>query len=336
MRCLVTGTAGFIGFHLARRLLADGHQVTGIDGMTPYYDVRLKERRYAVLTGTAGFAAHRAMLEDADLIERIAARAAPDIVIHLAAQAGVRYSLENPRAYVDANLVGTFTILELCRALKPRHVLIASTSSIYGANTALPFAETDAADHPLTLYAASKKSVELMAHSYAHLWHLPTTIFRFFTVYGPWGRPDMALFKFVDNILAGRPIEIYNFGQMERDFTYIDDLVEAIVSLIDRVPVRGRKIGPEDSLSPVAPFRIVNIGGGHPISLLAFIEAVEAALGRRAERRYREAQPGDVPKTAASTKLLEALIGHRPRTPLAVGVAEFVRWYRDYYGLPAA
>jgi UDP-glucuronate 4-epimerase len=334
MRYLITGTAGFIGFHLARRLLADGHQVTGIDGMTPYYDVHLKERRHALLASMAGFEAHRAMLEDADLMDRIAARAAPDIVIHLAAQAGVRYSLENPRAYVGANLVGTFTVLELCRMLKPRHLLIASTSSIYGTNTVLPFAETDAADHPLTLYAASKKSAELMAHSYAHLWHLPTTVFRFFTVYGPWGRPDMALFKFVDNILAGRPIEVYNFGQMERDFTYIDDLVEAIVLLIDQAPVLGCRVGAEDSLSPVAPFRVVNIGGGNPVPLLAFIAAIEAALGRRAERRYLEPQPGDVPKTAASTKLLEALIGHRPYTPLAVGVAEFVRWYRDYHGLP--
>ena len=333
MRTLVTGTAGFIGFHLARRLLAEGHQVTGIDAMTPYYDVRLKERRHALLQGMAGFEAHRAMIEDAAAVGRIAERAAPDIVIHLAAQAGVRYSLENPRAYIDANLVGTFTILELCRAIKPRHLLIASTSSVYGANTALPFAETDPADHPLTLYAASKKAAEAMAHSYAHLWNVPTTLFRFFTVYGPWGRPDMALFKFVEAILADRPIEVYNFGRMERDFTYIDDLVEAIVRLVDKVPVIGQKVAPEDSLSPAAPFRIVNIGGGNPVGLLDFIEAIETALGRRAKRHYLEAQPGDVPKTAASAKLLEALIGDRPRTPVALGVAEFVRWFRDYHKL---
>jgi UDP-glucuronate 4-epimerase len=330
MRYLVTGTAGFIGFHLARRLLADGHRVTGIDGMTPYYDVRLKQRRHALLESMAGFEAHCAMLEDAETISRIAARAAPDIVVHLAAQAGVRYSLENPRAYISANLVGTFTILELCRAIKPRHLLIASTSSVYGANSVLPFAETEAADHPLTLYAASKKSTELMAHCYAHLWQIPTTVFRFFTAYGPWGRPDMALFKFVENILADRPIEIYNFGRMERDFTYIDDLVEIVVRLVDKVPVVGQKVAPEDSLSPAAPFRIVNIGGGNPVSLLAFVEAIESALGRRARRHYCEAQRGDVPKTAASTKLLEALIGTRPHTPVAAGVAEFVRWYRDY------
>lgn len=331
MRILATGTAGFIGFHVARRLLTEGHQVTGIDAMTPYYDVRLKERRHALLESMAGFEAHRAMIEDAAAVGRIAERAAPDIVIHLAAQAGVRYSLENPRAYIDANLVGTFTILELCRAMKPRHLLIASTSSVYGANTALPFAETDPADHPLTLYAASKKAAEAMAHSYAHLWNVPTTLFRFFTVYGPWGRPDMALFKFVEAILADRPIEVYNFGHMERDFTYIDDLVEAIVRLMDKVPVIGQKVAPEDSLSPAAPFRIVNIGGGNPVGLLDFIEAIETALGRRAKRRYLEAQPGDVPKTAASAKLLEALIGERPRTPVALGVAEFVRWFRDYH-----
>jgi UDP-glucuronate 4-epimerase len=333
MRYLVTGTAGFIGFHLARRLLAAGHQVTGIDAMTPYYDVRLKERRHALLQGMPGFEAHRAMLEDAAAVGRIAARAAPEVVIHLAAQAGVRYSLENPRAYIDANLVGTFTILELCRALKPRHLLIASTSSVYGANTALPFAETDPADHPLTLYAASKKAAEAMAHSYAHLWNVPTTLFRFFTVYGPWGRPDMALFKFVEAILADRPIEVYNFGRMERDFTYIDDLVEAIVRLADTVPVVGQKVIPEDSLSPAAPYRIVNIGGGNPVGLMDFIAAIEAALGRRARRRYLAAQPGDVPKTEASARLLEALIGDRPRTPVAQGVAEFVRWFKDYHGL---
>jgi UDP-glucuronate 4-epimerase len=333
MRYLVTGTAGFIGFHVARRLLADGHQVTGIDGMTPYYDIRLKERRHAILQSMAGFEAHRAMLEDADAVNRIAMRAAPEIVIHLAAQAGVRYSLENPGAYIDANLVGTFTILELCRSIRPLHLLIASTSSIYGANTTLPFAESDRADHPLTLYAASKKSTELMAHSYAHLWHIPTTIFRFFTVYGPWGRPDMALFTFVDNILSDRPIEIYNYGQMERDFTYIDDLVEAIMRLVDKVPVVGERVAPEDSLSPVAPFRTVNIGGGNPVGLLHFIAAIEAALGRPAKRHYREAQKGDVPKTAASTKLLEALVGTRPCTPVMAGVAEFVLWYRDYHGL---
>jgi UDP-glucuronate 4-epimerase len=336
MRYLVTGTAGFIGFHLARRLLADGHQVTGIDGMTPYYDVRLKQRRHAILEGMAGFEAHHVMLEDADAVGRIAERAAPDVVVHLAAQAGVRYSLENPNAYIGANLVGTFTILESCRMLKPRHLLIASTSSIYGANTALPFAETDAADHPLTLYAASKKSAELMAHSYAHLWGIPTTAFRFFTVYGPWGRPDMALFKFVENILADRPIEIYNFGRMERDFTYIDDLIEAVVRLVDQIPVLERKVSPEDSLSPAAPFRAVNIGGGNPVPLPLFIEAIETALGRRAKRHYCEAQKGDVPKTAASTKLLEVLIGDRPRTPITAGVAEFVRWYRDYHDLQAS
>jgi UDP-glucuronate 4-epimerase len=331
MRYLVTGTAGFIGFHTARRLLADGHQVTGIDGMTAYYDVKLKERRHALLEEMVGFQAHRMMLEDADTLGHIADRTSPELVIHLAAQAGVRYSLENPRAYIDANVVGTFNMLELCRRLKPRHLVIASTSSVYGANTELPFRERDRADHPLTLYAASKKSIELMAHSYAHLWQIPTTILRFFTAYGPWGRPDMALFKFVRNILAGEPIDVYNFGDMERDFTYIDDLVEAIVRLTDKPPALGEGVAPEDSLSPVGPFRVVNIGGGQPVTLLSLIEAIEVALDRRADRNYLMMQPGDVQKTAASSTLLETLIGYTPATPITVGVREFVDWYRSYH-----
>jgi len=331
MRYLVTGTAGFIGFHVARRLLGDGHQVTGIDGMTSYYDIGLKERRHAVLEQMTGFKAHRVMIEDADALGLIADQAVPDTVIHLAAQAGVRYSMENPRAYIDANVIGTFNILELCRRHKPRHLMIASTSSVYGANTHLPYQEVEQADHPLTLYAASKKAAEAMAHCYAHLWLIPTTIFRFFTVYGPWGRPDMALFKFVENILGGRPIDIYNFGRMERDFTYIDDLVEAIARLAEKTPVVGHRVAEEDSLSPVAPFRVVNIGGGRPVDLLSFIDAIERALGQKAKRQYMELQAGDVLNTAASSALLEALIGYRPSTPIFTGVGEFVRWYREYY-----
>jgi UDP-glucuronate 4-epimerase len=313
MRCLVTGTAGFIGFHLARRLIADGHEVFGVDGMTPYYDVRLKEARVAQLERHNAFHAHRCMLEDSAGLVTIFREAAPELVVHLAAQAGVRYSLKNPRAYVESNVVGSFNIIELCREYRPRHLVMASTSSAYGASATFPLVETGSTDHPLTIYAATKKSMETMAHSYAHLWDIPTTIFRFFTAYGPWGRPDMALFKFVENILAGRPIDIYNHGRMERDFTYVDDLI--------------------DSISPVAPYRIVNIGGGRPVGLLRFVEAIEETLGRKAERNYMDMQAGDVLRTEASTELLEALIGFRPATPIEVGVDAFVRWYRDYYGV---
>jgi UDP-glucuronate 4-epimerase len=333
MRCLITGTAGFVGFHLSKRLLEQGHEVIGVDGMTPYYDVKLKEDRHAQLQQIGRFTAHRCMLEDAPRLRPIVVGVQPDIVFHLAAQAGVRYSLENPRAYIDSNIIGSFNMLELCREVRPRHLLIASTSSVYGANDEFPLAETDKTDHQLTLYSASKKAVESIAHCYAHLWNLPTTVFRFFSLYGPWGRPDMALFKFVQNILAGRPIDVYNHGKMERDFTYVDDLVEAVVRLSDKVPARGgaaTSVG-TDSTSRVAPYRIVNIGGRQPVSLLAFIEAIERAVGRPSERNYMEMQPGDVIRTEASTEFLESLIGYRPVTPVSVGVREFVRWYRDYY-----
>ncbi|MGE3650327.1 MAG: NAD-dependent epimerase/dehydratase family protein [Reyranellaceae bacterium] len=332
MRCLVTGTAGFIGFHLARRLIAEGHEVIGVDGMTPYYDVRLKEARVAQLERHNAFQAHRCMLEDMARLSAIFREAAPELVVHLAAQAGVRYSIENPRAYIDSNVVGSFNVIELCRELRPRHLVMASTSSAYGASATFPLIETGPSDHPLTIYAATKKAMEAMAHSNAHLWDIPTTIFRFFTAYGPWGRPDMALFKFVESILADRPIDIYNHGRMERDFTYVDDLVEGIVRLCEKPPVRGAaKLVPTDSASPVAPYRIVNIGGGHPVSLMRFVEAIESALGRKAERHYMDMQPGDVLRTEASTELLEALIGFRPATPIETGVEAFVRWYRDYY-----
>jgi len=333
MRCLITGTAGFVGFHLSKRLLEQGHEVIGVDGMTPYYDVKLKEDRHAQLQRLGHFTAHRCMLEDEPRLRTIVVGARPDVVFHLAAQAGVRYSLENPRAYIDSNVIGSFNVLELCREVRPRHLLIASTSSVYGANDDFPLAETDRADHQLTLYSASKKAVESIAHCYAHLWNLPTTIFRFFSLYGPWGRPDMALFKFVQNILAGRPIDVYNHGKMERDFTYVDDLVEAVIRLSDKVPTRDgaeKSVG-TDSTSPVAPYRIVNIGGRQPVSLLAFIEEIERAVGRSAERNYMDMQPGDVVRTEASTEFLESLIGYRPVTPVSVGVREFVRWYRDYY-----
>jgi UDP-glucuronate 4-epimerase len=327
MRIFVTGAAGFIGFHLARRLLADGHQVDGYDGMTSYYDPALKRARLHILEALPGFRMHVAMLEDMLALEKAADTAAPDVVVHLAAQAGVRYSLENPRSYVDSNLVGTFNLLEIARAHAPRHLLMASTSSVYGANTEIPFRETDKADHPLTLYAASKKANEAMAHCYAHLWAIPTTMFRFFTVYGPWGRPDMALFKFVDAIEAGRPIDIYNHGRMARDFTYVDDLVEAIVRLVDLPPP-----SPNDDAggSPAAPFRVVNIGRGETVGLLEFVDVIEQKLGKKAIRNYVEMQKGDVPQTYADSALLERLTGYRPATRVADGVEAFVDWYRAY------
>lgn len=333
MRYLVTGTAGFVGFHLAKRLLGDGHEVVGIDGMTPYYDVALKEARNAQLEKAAAFRLHRCMLEDRDKVHAAIEEFSPELVVHLAAQAGVRYSLENPQAYIDANIVGSFNILEACRRFPPRHFLMASTSSVYGASADFPLAETGRSDHPLTLYAASKKSAEAIAHCYAHLWDMPTTVFRFFSVYGAWGRPDMALFKFVQNILEGRPIDIYNHGKMERDFTYVDDLVEAIVRLCELTPAKmiGPPIVGTDSSSGVAPYRIVNIGGRHPVSLLRFIEEIESTLGRKAERNYMGMQPGDVARTEASTEFLEALTGYRPSTPISVGVRVFVEWYRKYY-----
>ena len=327
MRVFITGTAGFIGFHLARRLLAEGHEVHGFDGMTRYYDPRLKEARRTLLQREAGYADTIALLEDMPALTQAAQKASPDIIVHLAAQAGVRYSLENPRAYVDANLVGAFNVMEVARQLAPRHLLIASTSSVYGASPTVPFHETDPTDHPLTLYAASKKANEAMAHSYAHLWSIPTTMFRFFTVYGPWGRPDMAPLKFLEAIEAGRPIDIYNHGDMSRDFTYVDDLVEAILRLADCVPQRDAG---DDTVSPVAPFRIVNIGRGAPVALLDFIDTLEQAIGKKAIRNYLDMQKGDVPRTYASAARLEKLTGYRPSTPLDVGVAALVDWYRAY------
>ncbi|OAP40633.1 UDP-glucuronate 5-epimerase [Sinorhizobium glycinis] len=334
MRYLITGTAGFIGFHIAKRLIDDGHFVVGFDGMTPYYDVTLKERRHAILERSNGFKAVTAMLEDRDALDRAAELAEPEVIIHLAAQAGVRYSLENPKAYVDANLVGSWNILELARAIGPKHLMLASTSSIYGANEKIPFAEADRADEPMTLYAATKKSMELMAHSYAHLYKVPTTAFRFFTVYGPWGRPDMALFKFVDAILNGRPIDIYGEGRMSRDFTYIDDLVEGILRLSHVAPSEANRVDldlAQDTLSRHAPFRVVNVGGGQPVELMTFVETVERAVGRQAVRNMLPMQMGDVPRTYASPDLLEALTGFKPTMPIEEGIARFVEWYQQYY-----
>ncbi|MGN6777701.1 NAD-dependent epimerase [Rhizobium sp.] len=334
MRYLITGTAGFIGFHLAKRLLDEGHFVVGFDGMTPYYDVRLKEKRTAILARSNGFKAVTGMLEDKAALDHAAELAEPDAIVHLAAQAGVRYSLENPRSYVDSNLVGSFNILELARDLQPKHLLLASTSSVYGANEKIPFAESDKADEQMTIYAATKKSMELMAHSYAHLFNVPTTAFRFFTVYGPWGRPDMALFKFVDAIKNDRPIEIYGEGKMSRDFTYIDDLVEGIVRLISVVPSEENRVASEtviDTLSKNAPFRVVNIGGGQPVGLMTFVETIETMLGKKAIRKMLPMQPGDVHNTYAVPDLLVALTGFRPQIEVDEGVKRFVEWYQENY-----
>ncbi|MCP3878589.1 MAG: NAD-dependent epimerase/dehydratase family protein [Sulfitobacter sp.] len=333
-RILVTGTAGFIGFHLAKLLLAEGFIVHGYDGMTDYYDVTLKQRRHQMLLQSPGFSATEALLEDGETLDRVFDAFKPDVIVHLAAQAGVRYSLENPRAYLDANVIGTFNVMEAARRLEVQHLLMASTSSVYGANTEMPFIETEKADTQLTIYAATKKANESMAHAYAHLWNLPTTMFRFFTVYGPWGRPDLALYKFVDAILDDRPIDIYNHGDMYRDFTYVDDLVRAIRLLIDAVPVRPDDgVVPEgDSLSPVAPYRVVNIGNSDKVRLLDFIDAIEDCLGQNAKRNYMDMQMGDVPATWANAELLQTLTGYRPQTDFRDGIAKFVTWYRDYAG----
>jgi UDP-glucuronate 4-epimerase len=327
---LVTGSAGFIGFHTAERLLQAGAKVIGLDAMTDYYDPALKDARHGMLAQSPGFTAVKARLEDAGVMADLMAEHKPDTVVHLAAQAGVRYSIDAPRSYVEANLIGTYEVLEAARANPPKHLMLASTSSVYGANTKMPYAETHKADHQMSFYAATKKATESMAHSYAHLYGIPVTMFRFFTVYGPWGRPDMALFKFVKAIRAGEPIDVYNHGNMSRDFTFVEDLVEGLMRLRG-MPPGDAPVGEMDSLSPVAPFRVVNIGNSAPTPLMEFVRAVEAAMGQAAQINYMDMQPGDVPATWADASLLEALVGALPRTPLEEGVRRFVEWYREYY-----
>lgn len=333
MKVLITGSAGFIGFHTAKRFLDDGHDVVGFDGFTEYYDPQLKRRRDAILRDYESFTPVEGMLEDAELLTVTVEEQQAELVIHLAAQAGVRYSIENPSAYISSNVQGTFNLLEALRYNKPNHLLFASTSSVYGGNTVFPFEETARTGFPVSLYAATKTAGESISHSYANLFGIPTTCFRFFTVYGPWGRPDMALFKFVDRILRNEEIEVYGNGQMSRDFTFIDDLVEGITRLSQTNPLPAgadASAGAIDSVSPVAPWRVVNIAGGQPVPLMEFITAIEETLGVTAKKKMLPMQPGDVTDTLASPALLGALTGFTPRTPIKQGVKSFVDWYTNY------
>ncbi|MFB0974795.1 MAG: NAD-dependent epimerase [Tolumonas sp.] len=335
MHYLVTGAAGFIGFHVAQRLLAAGHQVTGLDNLNDYYDVNLKLSRLALLQDQAAFRFVQGDLADRALIAELFANGQFRRVIHLGAQAGVRYSLENPHAYADANLVGHLNILEGCRQQKIEHLLYASSSSVYGLNRKTPFSTSDSVDHPVSLYAATKKANELMSHSYAHLYGLPCTGLRFFTVYGPWGRPDMALFKFTKAILAGQPIDVYNFGEMKRDFTFIDDIAEAIIRLADVIPQpnAGWTVETGSPAESSAPYRVYNIGNSQPVELKTFIHELETALGVPAKMNLLPLQPGDVLETSADTSALEAVIGFKPQTPLAQGLERFVSWYKRFYSV---
>ena len=335
MRVLITGAAGFIGSTLAHRLLDRGDEVLGYDNLNDYYDVRLKQARLDRLTPRAGFSFVKASLEDREAIDAAFDAFKPQRVVNLAAQAGVRYSLENPRAYIDANIVGFLNVLEACRHKGVEHLVYASSSSVYGSNRKLPFAVEDSVDHPVSLYAASKKANELMAHTYSHLFRLPTTGLRFFTVYGPWGRPDMALFLFTKKILAGEPIDVFNFGKHTRDFTYIDDIVEGVIRTMDRVP------GPDAGFDPLAPtpatsaapYRVYNIGNHTPVQLSRYIELIEDATGKKAIKNLLPLQPGDVPDTEAEVSALMRDTGYAPETPVEVGVKRFVEWYRGHYGV---
>ncbi len=333
MRTMVTGTAGFIGSFVAERLLEQGDEVLGIDNVNDYYEPQLKLDRLARLTPHPSFTELRASLDDRSAIECAFATFKPHRVVNLAAQAGVRYSLDHPHAYLDSNLAGFLNILEGCRHHPVEHLVYASSSSVYGANTTLPFSVKDNVDHPLSLYAASKKANELMAHTYSHLYGLPATGLRFFTVYGPWGRPDMALFLFTKKILAGEPIEVFNEGNHVRDFTYIDDIVEGVIRALDNVAVANPDWDSDnpDPATSSAPWRVFNIGNGQPVELMRYIEVLEDCLGRKAEKRLLPLQPGDVPATRANTDALSNAVGYAPSTPIETGVKCFVDWYRDYY-----
>lgn len=333
MKILVTGAAGFIGFHTSKKLLDRGDNVVGIDNLNDYYDVTLKQDRLKQLTDHPNFEFQKLDLADRDGIEALFQAHQFDRVINLAAQAGVRYSIENPRTYIDSNIVGFLNILEGCRTTKVPHLSYASSSSVYGANVKQPFAESDNVDHPVSLYAASKKSNELMAHTYSNLFDLPTTGLRFFTVYGPWGRPDMALFKFTKGIIEDEAIDIYNYGEMYRDFTYIDDIVEGLVRITDQIPQKNKEwdgLTP-DPASSFAPYKIYNIGNNAPVKLMDFVEAIEDCIGKKAKKNMMAIQPGDVPSTSADTTSLQADIGFKPCTGVKEGIKQFINWYKDYY-----
>ena len=335
MKVLVTGAAGFIGFFVAKRLLERGDEVVGLDNLNDYYDVRLKYARLALIESDPLFKFFKLDLEDNDGIAGLFEQDGFDRVVHVAAQAGVRYSLENPRAYIDSNIVGTLNVLEGCRHHGIEHLVYASSSSVYGTNTDMPFSIHQNVDHPLSLYAASKKSNELMAHTYSNLYGIPTTGLRFFTVYGPYGRPDMALFKFTKSIIEGKPIDVYNYGHHRRDFTYIDDVAEGVVRILDRVaePDPDWDSNAPDPGTSMAPYRIYNIGNSQPVELMRYIEVLEKCLGRKAERRLLPMQPGDVPDTYADVTDLMDVIGYRPSTSVEEGVARFVEWYREFYAI---
>lgn len=330
---LVTGAAGFIGYHCSQRLLSEGYAVTGLDCLTDYYDLNLKTARRERLETNDNFRFVEDKLETPGLLMDLFATEKFDLVIHLAAQVGVRYSITDPRSYLESNIIGAYELIEAARAHTPRHLMFASTSSAYGANTQMPYVETMRADHQMSFYGATKKANEAMTHSYAHLFDIPTTLFRFFTVYGTWGRPDMALYSFIKAILAGEPIDVYNHGDMKRDFTYIDDLVESIWLLSKSAPERDNPISERDSLSPVAPWRVVNLGNSDPVELPRFISAIEAATGKKAIRNMMPMQPGDVPATWADTTLLNELTGFQPQTSVEEGVAKAVGWYRQFYNV---
>ena len=333
-KVFVTGTAGFIGFHLARRLLKDGYQVVGVDNLNPYYEVALKEARLEALKDESNFIFIKMDLTDREQLGRLFARQQFDVVVNMAAQAGVRYSIENPYAYVDSNLVGFVNLLECCRHNQVKHFVFASSSSVYGANTTMPFSVHHNVDHPVSLYAATKKANELMAHTYSHLYRLPSTGLRFFTVYGPWGRPDMALFLFTRAILEDQPLKVFNHGKMQRDFTYIDDIIEGVVRVLGRLPQANPHwsgAAPDPGTSS-APYKIYNIGNNNPVELIKFIEVIEAALGKRAQKEFMDLQPGDVVATYADVDDLMQDVGFKPTTPIEVGVERFVEWFKDFYG----
>src|SRR2546426_8611329 len=334
MRILVTGAAGFVGFHVARRLLADGQEVVGLDSVNHYYDVRLKEGRLALLHEHRSFEFVRTALADPEAMNQLFDRCEFDRVVHLAAQAGVRYSLERPDAYIASNVLGFLQVLEECRYRKVAHLVYASSSSVYGASTQMPFSVRGGADHPLSMYGVTKRTNELMAHSYSYLFGLPTTGLRFFTVYGPWGRPDMVLFKFAKAILEGRPIDLFNNGQMKRDFTYVDDVVESVVRIMDVIPASDPQWSSErpDPGSSVAPFRLYNVGNHEPVELLDVVRLLEDALERKAKINLLPMQPGDVAATFANVETLESVTGFAPRTPMREGIRNFVEWYRGFYG----